>query len=163
MMRIRSHVLVAILALAMAACASTAPDTPVSSPVEGPDAAGGARETLPPARDLRPEATNLRERPFERALSDETDGSFHIMLSVGREPCYALGRVDVVETAERVTITVFEGDLPTDGDTACPDDAQAASVPIDLERGIGDREVIDGATDEPVVVDIIRASTAPMS
>lgn len=164
--RCRTHVLLTLVVAIAAACGGgSSPDTPVTSPNQPPvdGAAGGTRQALPPAATVHPDAQDLRIRPFDRALSDETDDSFHVLLAVGREPCYALGRIDVDESATEVTITVFEGHLPTEGETACPDDARLASVPIDLDAPLGDRDVIDGATGDAVVVDVIRHSSAPVS
>jgi hypothetical protein len=54
--------------------------------------------------------------------------------------------VDVVEDAESVEITVFEGAGRDAGpDVACIAIAVEASVLVDLGSPLGEREVVDGA------------------
>lgn len=149
----------AVLLLA-AACVS--PDTPVSTgelPAHeqpaGDDPVGGAMLALPPARAVHDNVENLQPRSFESALHDETDDSFHVLFWAGREPCYALGDVEVVETADAITVTLYEGNMRGD-DIACPDDAQHASVPIVLELPVGDRVLVDGSTGQEIPIDFIR-------
>lgn len=61
----------------------------------------------------------------------------------GVEECYGVARVDVEETSDTVTITVYEGHVPEA--EVCIDIALLKGVVVTLEAPLGDREVVDGA------------------
>ena len=61
------------------------------------------------------------------------------------EPCYVLGRVDVAETAEKVTITLWTGQGPGTAGMACIQMAAYYEVIVQLQAPLGTRPVIDGA------------------
>jgi hypothetical protein len=75
-------------------------DDPLVDPV--PDA-----QTVEPNAD----AAGLRARPYDTATIGDDDRTITLEFVSGIEPCYVLGKVKVVETADAVTITLFEGHL----------------------------------------------------
>lgn len=117
------------------------PDTPV-----GTDVPPGR----PPA-DLRPArvtvvagAVDLRPRPFDSA---EPIGGRQLAVRFwgGVAPCSVVGRVDVEETPERVTVTVLVGRDPAQGRVACIELAVYQEVVVDLAAPVAGRTVVDGA------------------
>ena len=63
----------------------------------------------------------------------------------GGPDCHRLSRVDVVETADAVSVTVFVArtDDPTAG--ACADEPQRIRTEIDLQQAVGSRDLLDGS------------------
>jgi hypothetical protein len=66
--------------------------------------------------------------------------------------CYGVDRVEVLETDTEVTVSVFTGSLPLDGDVACIDIAQLQAVAVTLDAPLGDRRLIDGSSGTEVPV-----------
>lgn len=142
------------------------PDQPVASGDDGSvmpssDDGGATRLVLPDAREVRDGVRDAAPRPFERARSDETDGSLHVIYWSGVEPCATLGRIEVDATADRVTVSLLEGYLPDDGRAPnCIEIAEQVSVLVPLDGPLDGRTLLDGATGEPVPVDVIKMSDA---
>ncbi|MFO7960029.1 MAG: hypothetical protein R6U94_03670 [Nitriliruptoraceae bacterium] len=171
-----------VLVLALAGCggaaqptdaASQAPmsdDAPADQPMDSGDGGsvlpssdddGATRLALPEAREVHDGVRDASPRPFERARSDETDGSLHVIYWSGVEPCSVLGHIEVDATADQVTVTLLEGYLPEDGHApTCIEIAEEVSAQIPLDGLLDGRVLVDGATDEPVPVDIIKVSDA---
>lgn len=63
----------------------------------------------------------------------------------GVEPCHVLGDVQVEETDDTVTITLFEGHEEGSGDVACIEIALYKKVIVELAEDIGARSLLDGA------------------
>jgi hypothetical protein len=61
----------------------------------------------------------------------------------GVEECDGLDRVEVEETADNVTITLYTGRVPTA--EVCIEIAVLKAVTIKLDAPLGDREIVDGA------------------
>ena len=61
----------------------------------------------------------------------------------GVEECEGLDRVEVDETAETVTITLYTGRVPSA--EVCIEIAVLKAITVDLDAPLGDREIIDGA------------------
>ncbi len=59
--------------------------------------------------------------------------------------CHRLSRIDVVETADAVSVTVFvsRNDDPTAG--ACPDEPRPVRTEIDLQQEARTRDLLDGS------------------
>ena len=59
--------------------------------------------------------------------------------------CHRLSRIDVVETADAVSITLFlaRSDDPAAG--ACPPEPQRVRTELDLRQPVGDRALLDGS------------------
>lgn len=88
---------------------------------------------------------DLRTVPFDKAV-DAGDGSkLRVFFWSGVEPCNVLDHVDVEESDDTVTITLYEGHDPQAGDVACIELAAKKVVIIDLDAPLGDRTVEDGA------------------
>lgn len=121
----------------------------ISSTVVGrphPDASG-----LPPA--MRPNVAtpdarvaDLRAVRWDRAAAGAGRAlQVHYTIS-GRGDCAALGRVDVAETPQEVTVTVLLGRLPqADCDGPQPQLAASMQTVVTLAEPLGTRTVRDGA------------------
>ena len=102
----------------------------------------------PPELDVveqNPDAVNLRARPFDTATVGADGRTITIDFVSGVEPCYVLGRIDVDEGPRAVTITLHEGNLPSDGDVACIDIGVFKRTTVTLDEPLGEREIVDGA------------------
>lgn len=64
----------------------------------------------------------------------------------GVQECYGVDRVEVEETAESVTITVFTGSPPDAAARVCIDIAELQAVLVALDAPLGERIVIDGSS-----------------
>jgi len=126
----------ALLALALAACA-TAP--------------GEQADTCEPSwnrREIRiVEAGGTDERAVAidclRAMDRRR---LHIGFTLPAGPdCYGLSRIDVDETADAVSVTLFVSldDNPTAG--ACADEPVQARTELDLQQPAGGRDLLDGS------------------
>lgn len=157
-MRRTARLLLAVLLAAPAACGrggdttasagagaspptAPSPDTPV-----GTDVPSGA-----PPGELRPArvtvvagAVDLRPRPFDWA-EPVGDRQLAVRFWGGVAPCSVVGRVDVDETPQRVTVTVFGGRDPAPGRVACIELAVYQEVVVDLAAPVAGRVVVDGA------------------
>ncbi len=67
----------------------------------------------------------------------------------GVRPCHVLDHVEVDAGAGRVTITLFEGSAPSDEPVACIELAKTKRTRVQLDRPLGDRELVDGADPSP--------------
>ena len=125
---------------------SLAPDTPVSTVVPPPapstTIAPGAGQ--PTRVDPVPGATDLHKQAFQSAVPAGAQ-SLAVRFWNGVEPCYVLGRVDVTETAEKVTITLWTGTGPGSAGMACIQMAGYYEVIVQLQAPLGGRTVVDGA------------------
>ena len=123
-----------------------APETPVSTVV--PPAASSTT-TVPGAgqpKRVQPVAgaTDLRKQPFQSTAPAGTQ-AVAVRFWNGVEPCYVLGRVDVTETADKVTITLWTGSGPGTAGMACIQMAGYFEVIVQLQAPLGGRTVVDGA------------------
>ena len=123
------------------------PDTPVSTVVPPtapsttiPAPGGGQPKRVEPVAG----ATDLRRQPFQSATPAGAQ-SLAVRFWKGVEPCYVLGRVDVSESAEKVTITLWTGTGPGAAGMACIQMAGYYEVVVQLQAPLGDRTVVDGA------------------
>lgn len=123
----------------------------------------GTRLTLPERREIRDGVVDAKSRPFMRAHNDETDSSLHVIYVTGVEPCAVLGDIVVEEGADEVVVTLMEGYLPAeDGQPPiCIEIAEDVSARVPLDRPLGDRSLVDGATGDTVPVDVVKAGDAP--
>ena len=123
-----------------------APDTPVSTvvpPTTPPTTVapgGGQPKRVQPV----PGATDLRRHAFETTAPAGAQ-SLAVRFWNGVEPCYVLGRVDVIETVEKVTITLWTGLGPGAAGMACIQMAGYYEVVVQLQAPLGSRTVVDGA------------------
>jgi hypothetical protein len=140
----------AIAVLLVAGLASTtfadSPDDPVATPV--------TPGTQPPAWDdpsaatpveTRPGMADVRARGFDRSTVND-DGTVTILFVSGVEPCAVLDHVQVDDTDDAVTVTLFEGHDPSAGDVACIEIGVLKSVTITLDQPLDGRPIVDGAS-----------------
>jgi hypothetical protein len=116
------------------------PDTPMSSCSE-PGGGGGKRYEL---TEPHPGMAQPIPTPWVKA-TPQGSRTLLVRFWSGVEPCYVLDRVEVEESDERVTITLFVGSDPEADAVACIELAQLKAVKVSLEAPVGDRKVIDGA------------------
>jgi hypothetical protein len=89
--------------------------------------------------------SDVRARPFERVKPGGESRSLTVIFWSGVEPCNVLDRVEVEESANSVTITLYEGSAPAAKNTACIEIAVKKAVEVELDKPLGGRKVIDGA------------------
>lgn len=143
-----------MLALVLAACGqpggglvpggggATSPDEAVSAtPAPGPEPTGPGYTLVEP----RPGMAGVHPIGFERARPLGDGSTLRVIFWGGVEPCSVLDSVEVEETDERVTITLYEGYDPDAGDVACVEIALKKAVDVTLSRPLGGRTLIDGA------------------
>lgn len=123
-----------------------APGTPASTvvPPTAPPTTEAPGVGQPKRVQPVPGATDLRKQTFQSAPAAGAQ-SLAVRFWSGVEPCYVLGRVDVTETAERVTVTLWTGSGPGSAGLACVQMAAYYQVVVQLQAPLGTRTVIDGA------------------
>lgn len=146
--RLASALAIVVLAT-LAGCAAgggstvpaVAPDAPVGIDVPP----GGAGEEPQATRvPVVAGAVDLRPRPFESA-QPVGDRQLAVRFWGGVAPCSVIGRVNVAETPERVTVTLFAGRDAAAGQVACIELAVYQEVVVDLAAPVGGRAIADGA------------------
>ena len=148
--------LAALLVLAvLAGCGSGSDgDTSVSSPPDtgpvttepGDPGSGGAAIVTP-----TPGLGNVNPTAIDSAAST-ADDKLEVRFYNGVQACYGVDRVEVEETDADVTVTVFTGTLPGDGDRVCIDLAELQAVAVRLDAPLAGRALVDGSTGVPVPV-----------
>lgn len=91
-----------------------------------------------------PEAVDLRARPFESAEA-VADRTVAVRFYSGVAPCEVIGRADVSETADTVTITLHSGRDARSGDVACIMIAVYNELLVSLSNPLAGRPIVDGA------------------
>ena len=129
---------------------SPAPDSPVSDSPEPDDGGPGdvpePGDTRPERVDPQPGQADPQPISFVRAVPQNGDDTtLRVVFWSGVEPCYVLDRVEVDETPERVTITLYQGRSPDQENIACIEIALKKFTLVSLDAPLGDREVVDGA------------------
>lgn len=129
----------------MAMCIEGVPDCDDMVVVPGGD--DPQIDPVPDAQivDPNPDAVGLRARPFDGASVGDDGRTITIDFVSGVEPCYVLGRIDVDEGRDAVTITLFEGHIDTGEDVACIDLGVLKRTTVTLDGPVGDRTIVDGA------------------
>lgn len=143
----RSITAIIVAALLLVGCAGRGdpgaqpgPDEPTSTVLPGPTG---------PIPEPSPSMVRPRDglvEPWPVALEGiEPLGPDRLLATFygGVEECYGVARVDVEETSDTVTITVYEGRVPEA--EVCIEIALLKGVVVTLDAPIGDREVVDGA------------------
>ena len=142
-----------VTAVAIASSCADGPDgerVPPASPPPRPREPGGG--TTPPSmrpNEVVPEpAVDLRPLPWTRV--EATDGGRRLRVYAtitGRPPCAVLGRLDLQQTSDAVTVTLWVGRRP-DADCGGPQPAIGFPivVAVDLDAPLEGREIRDGAS-----------------
>ena len=123
-----------------------APETPVSTVVPTTTAStavppvGGQPKRVAPVAG----ATDLRKQVFQ-SWAPAGGQALAVRFWNGVEPCYVLGRVDVTETPDKVTVTLWTGVGPGAAGMACIQMAAYYEVIVQLQAPVGTRNVVDGA------------------
>lgn len=125
----------------------TGPDAVVSyTPCPGDDDPAvtdpynGAQKVEP-----RPGMAGVNPTAFDKVVVGDDGRTLTIFFWSGVEPCYVLDHVEVDETRDAVTITLFQGHDPSAGDVACIEIALLKKVVVQLDEPVGDRRIVDGA------------------
>lgn len=92
----------------------------------------------------RPGQEDVRARPWDSAEVAEDDVTVTITWWTGVEPCSVLDRVEVHESANKVVITLYEGNAPGD-EGACPAIAVEKRTQVKLSAPVAGRPIVDGA------------------
>src|SRR5262249_19780283 len=122
------------------------PDTaaPWDGPPPLPEASPPATPSLVPVAPV----PGTRARAVRWTLAGSADGGGTLLLdvAVGGPPCDAVTAVDVMETARRVTVSVYAGATAS---ASCgpgvPAMVGTVRVPAHLSGPLGSRALVDGA------------------
>ncbi|GII53656.1 hypothetical protein Pth03_20450 [Planotetraspora thailandica] len=143
--------LVALL-LMVVACGETTPGPSGSSaqpsrPVSGHPSSGGSAEPGATPSQATPVGNTIDPHKTKWLSAEPTDGGKALLLTwwSGVEPCTALDRVDVSESADQVTVTIWEGKDRRHPDAVCIAIAIKKQTKVNLSTPLGNRKVIDGA------------------
>jgi len=88
---------------------------------------------------------DVHARPFDDAKVAGDDVTVNVDFVSGVEPCSVLDHVDVRYGSDAVTITLFEGHDPSEGDVACIDIAVFKRVVVTLDQPLDERKIVNGA------------------
>jgi hypothetical protein len=133
------------LAVALAGCARASSPGPAAPPPDSPaTSTPGTPAPGPTALPVspRPGLVDVRPQPWDRA---EVIGRNEVGVEFygGVEECEGLDRVEVKESEEAVTVTVFVGRVPSA--EVCIEIAVLKSVTVPVDGPISGREIVDGA------------------
>ena len=134
--------LTAVFATACASPAVTAggPDDTVSTSI--PPGSGGPLTPRPKIVTPTPGLQNVVATSWIKAVSS-ADGMTLTVWFWG-SPCLGVDHVDVNETPDRVSVTLYQGTPPSLVGSACPEIAMLAAVLVALAAPLGGRTVVDG-------------------
>lgn len=94
--------------------------------------------------DEQADLVEVEATPWESvAPVDDEQVVLEVQWFGGNEACFGLDRVEVVETDEAVSITVFTGRV--DGSEVCTTEAVLKSTEVELSEPLGPRSILDGA------------------
>ena len=153
-------VLVSFLLVGLAACGDDSdgsaddPDAPVTDAPGGGD--GGGDTTVPGDGGPglvgpTPGLDGVVPAAIDSARS-VADDKLEVAFYNGVPECYGVDRVEVDETDTEVTVSVFTGSLPLDGEVACIEIAVLQAVAVTLDAPLGERTLVDGSTGTEVAV-----------
>jgi len=112
-----------------------------------PPGAGGVAPLHPKIIMPSPGLTDVRATAWRRA-TPSSDGMV-LTVDFWGSPCLSIDHVNVKETPSTVTVTLYEGMLPSMVGSACPEIAVLEAVRVQLSSPLGDRTVVDGAPGTP--------------
>ena len=119
------------------------PDSGVSTTVPSPSSP--APEPTPLLVTPRPGLVDVRPNPYEKVVVLD-ERTLEVRFWGGVEECYGVDRVDVEYGAKEVTVTVYQGRVPTA--EACIEIAVLTAVRVKLEEPLAGRKIVDGGAKE---------------
>jgi hypothetical protein len=125
------------------ACLAADPDAPVAH--EAPAVPPGAEPPQPVLVAPRAGLAGLRPHPFEEATPIGDGRTLRVRFWGGVAPCFVLGRAELLERADAVTVTLFAGSDPARPDAVCIELAVLMATDVRLSAPLGGRLVRDGA------------------
>ena len=84
----------------------------------------------------------MRPNPYEKVVALD-ERTLEVRFWGGVEECYGVDRVDVEYGETDVTVTVFQGRVPTA--EACIEIAVLTAVRVTLDEPLAGRKIVDGA------------------
>jgi hypothetical protein len=143
--------LVALLFMA-AACGETPSGSSAQpqQPVSGPPSSGGPASPGQPGATpsaVTPVGDTLEPHKVQWLSAEPTGDGTALVITwwSGVEPCTVLDRVDVAESADQVTVTLWEGRDRRHPDAMCIAIAVKKQTTVKLSAPLGHRKVVDGA------------------
>lgn len=118
------------------------PDTPVSS-TPGDDQSRPDPE--PSITEPQPGQANVHPVGWDRAKVGNDDRTVTIKYWSGVEPCNVLDHINVEYKSDKIVISLFEGNTPSDEDTACIELAVEKTTIVELDEDVAGRKITDGA------------------
>ncbi|MGH2711187.1 MAG: hypothetical protein ACRDH9_08305 [Actinomycetota bacterium] len=113
-------------------------DSVVSTPVDATPEPGPSYEEVQPREGLVDIAPHIWDSA--KPIDDRT---VRVEFYGGVKECDGLDRVEVDETADSVTITLYTGRVPEA--EVCIEIAVLKAVKVELDSPLGGREIVDGA------------------
>ncbi|GAA1269635.1 hypothetical protein Psi02_19740 [Planotetraspora silvatica] len=136
--------LVALVFMAVACgetpSSSASPGQPVGVPANSGGATPSPSTVTPVGNTINP-----RKVPWISAKPTDDGTALNVVWWSGVEPCNVLDRVEVAETADTVTVTLWEGHDRRQPDAMCIEIAIQKQTRVRLPAPLGDRKVVDGA------------------
>jgi hypothetical protein len=133
-------------AMLLAACAergqSGAAPPADSHVTSSPVPSGPIPEPTPLLVKPRPGLVDPRPHAWQ-SVDVENDRTLLVQFYGGVEECYGLDHVDVKYGTDEITVTLYEGRVPTA--EACIDIAMLKAVRISLREPLAGRKIVDGA------------------
>jgi hypothetical protein len=95
----------------------------------------------------RPGMTDVEPVAWDHAHAGEDGRSIHVTWQSGPPPCFVLDHVELTQSAEVVTVTLFEGRDPQRPKRAvCPAILVKKTTTVMLDAPLGGREIVDGVS-----------------
>lgn len=116
------------------------PDSVVSTTVPSPSSP--APEPTPLLVTPRAGLVDVRPNPYEKVVVLD-ERTLEVRFWGGVEDCYGVDRVEVEYREPDVTLTLFQGRVPTA--EACIEIAVLTAVRVKLDEPLAGREIVDGA------------------
>ncbi|GIH69173.1 hypothetical protein [Sphaerimonospora thailandensis] len=119
---------------------SSGPDEPVGVPASTAAPSGSPSPVTPVGHTL-----NTHKVPWVSATPSGDGRSLDVVWWSGVEPCNVLDRVEVDEQADKVIVTLYEGQDPRSPDAVCILIAIQKTTKVELRAPLADRKIVDGA------------------
>ncbi|HXY73488.1 MAG TPA: hypothetical protein VEM41_13200 [Actinomycetota bacterium] len=135
-----------LVLLALTACAKAATPGAGGGGVTSttvPPGSGGLVPAHPKIVTPSPGLVDVRPTAFSKA-TPSADG-MTLTVDFWGSPCLGIDHVNVKEATSTVTVTLYQGTLPSTVGSACPDIAMLEAVVVQLSSPLGNRTVVDGA------------------